>query len=67
MITTITTTASDDARLATAFGIRLNLGRNATAAEIKAAVVQWLRDVVADTERITAQQAAATPTPIAPT
>lgn len=53
---TITTTASQDVRLAPAFGDRLKLGRNATTAEVKAWLVDQLRNVVQEYE---ARQAAA--------
>ena len=43
---TITTTAQQDARLVVAFGTKLNLGRNATAAEIKADIINYVRSVV---------------------
>lgn len=55
---TITTTASQDARLVVAFGKKLgtvNGGgapRNANAAEIKADIINYIRTVVADQERI---------------
>lgn len=43
---TITTTAPQDARVAPAFGAHLNLGRNATAPEVKAAVIAWVSRIV---------------------
>lgn len=64
-ITTITTTPAQDARLAAAFGTRLGLRdaqgapRNATAAEVKADLVEYLKRVVADEERATAMRSAA--------
>lgn len=64
--TTINTTAGEDARLVVAFGKYLNLGRNATQAEIKNAIVQWLTGVVNDQETQT-QRAAIVVTNIAPT
>lgn len=48
---TITTTGPQDARAVVAFGRKLNLGRNATAAEIKADVIAYIRAVVSDQER----------------
>ena len=63
---TITTTAPQAARLATAMGATMRLvddvtkqPRDATAAEIKAYVVQFLRDTVQHYERNLAVQAAA--------
>ena len=56
---TITTTAAQDARIVKAFGARLGLGRNATGLEVKANVVQFLRDVVHQMEQQAAVQAAA--------
>jgi hypothetical protein len=63
---TFNTTASEDAALVAAFGWYLNLGRNATAAEIKAATSQYWRGVV---QQYQTQQAAAGAaiTPINPT
>lgn len=55
---TITTTAAQDARLVVAFGRKLNLvngsgaPRNATAAEIKADIISYVRAVVNDQERL---------------
>lgn len=51
---TITTTAPMDARIVAAFGTYLGLGRNATAAEVKARVTQFIREVVQEQERIAA-------------
>ena len=56
---TITTTAAQDARIVKAFGARLGLGRDATGGEVKANVVQFLRDVVHQTEQEAAVKAAA--------
>lgn len=39
---TITTTAPQDARIVAAFGTYLGLGRNATAAEVKQEVINYL-------------------------
>ena len=63
---TINTTAAEDAALVAAFGWYLNLGRNATAAEIKAATATFWRGVVQGYQ--TSQAAAsAVVTPINPT
>jgi hypothetical protein len=64
--TTINTTAAEDSRLVVAFGTFLNLGRNATQAEIKAALVAWLTSVVNEQEYQAAKKAIAI-TNIAPT
>lgn len=58
---TITTTAPQDARLVTAYGSILGLGRNATAAEIKAAVIQSIRNNVENYERSVAPPFVFTP------
>ena len=63
---TITTTPAEDARLVIAYGAKLNLGRNATGAEIKADIIASVRAVVSDQERIAAMLTA-NPTPISPT
>ena len=63
---TITTTTQEDARIVVAFGIDLGLGRNATAGEVKAAVVKYVKDIVRTTETRTAT-AALSITDIAPT
>lgn len=65
---TITTTAQQDARIVAAFGVELGLGRNATAAEVKAAVIQrGLREVV-QRQEMQAQLNALTPfVPLDPT
>jgi hypothetical protein len=51
MVTTITTTAQEDARVAPAYGYYLGLGRNATAQEVKQAVIQSIKKIVRDYER----------------
>lgn len=66
-ITTITTSAPDDARLVVAFGTFLRLGRNATQPEIVAAVRVWMTNVVAEQERIAAVAALNPASPITPT
>ena len=43
---TITTSAEQAARVAEAFGVILNLGRDATGPEIKQAVVNYIKSVV---------------------
>lgn len=60
---TITTTGAQDARIAPAFGAYLGLGRNATGQEVKARIIQFIREVVQEQERIAAL-AAVQPTPI---
>lgn len=64
--TTITTSGADDARIVVAFGKYLNLGRNATQAEVVAAMRQWLIGVVQDQEQQAAVRAIST-TLITPT
>ncbi len=63
---TINTTAQDDAKLVVAFGAKLGLGGNATAAQIKADIVNYIRAVVSDQERIAASLTA-NQTPVSPT
>ncbi len=58
---TITTTAPQDARLVVAYGSILGLGRNATAAEIKAAIIQSIRNNVENYERSVATPFVFTP------
>lgn len=65
-VMTITTTAGEDARLLVAFGAKLNLGGPANAAQIKADVAAYVRQVVTDQERIAAGLTA-NQTPISPT
>jgi len=43
---TITTTAQQDARISPAFGDVLQLGRDATLAEVKAYLVNQIRNIV---------------------
>lgn len=65
---TITTTAPEDARIAPAFGDFLGLGRNATAPEVKTALVAFLKNTVLSYEQQqAAKQAVAATTAIAPT
>lgn len=55
---TITTTAAQDARIVKAFGTYLGLGRNATAAEVKAEIIAFLRLTVQAQEEAAATQTA---------
>lgn len=54
---TINTTAPQDARIVDAFGKYLNLGRDATGGEVKAKLIDMLKQVVFDQERKTLQDA----------
>jgi hypothetical protein len=65
--TTITTTSAEDARIVAAFGFRLSLGRNATAAEVKAEIGRFVTNVVKDYEVAAAGLAAAASAPVSPT
>lgn len=49
---TITTTGVQDARLVVAFGMKLGLPGNANAAQIKADIINYIRTVVVDQERM---------------
>jgi len=51
MVTTITTTAQEDQRIAPAYGAYLGLGRNATAQEVKQTVIRGIKKIVRDYER----------------
>lgn len=64
---TITTSAADAQRLATAIGAKLGLGRDATGAEIKAETVAYLVSIVRSQEAQAASAAAAASQTIAPT
>lgn len=55
---TINTQASHDTRIATAFGAKLGLPGNASAAQIKADVVQYIRNTVLAYEKEQARIAA---------
>lgn len=66
-VTTINTTAGEDARLVVAFGTFLKLGRNATQAEIVAYLRVVLTNVVVEQERVAAVTALVPASPIAPT
>lgn len=54
---TISTDSGQDARLAPAFGDKLGLGRNATAAEVKADLISYMRGVVLNYETEQAKKA----------
>ena len=56
-VLTITTTTPQDVRIVKAYGTMLGLGRNATAAEVKAHVISEIRQVVMQQETLEAQQA----------
>lgn len=64
---TITTTAPQDARLAPAYGDLLRLGRNATTAEVKAWLIDQLRNTVQQYEDKVAKAAVAAPSAFDPT
>lgn len=55
---TITTTAPQDARIVAAYGRRLSLPGNASAAQVKAAVIEQIKQVVRDYEANQAIQSA---------
>lgn len=63
---TITTTTQQDQRIAPAFGHLLGLDGNANAAQVKALVIEYIRDVVYRYEREQARRNF-TPNPIDPT
>jgi hypothetical protein len=69
--TTVTIPPAQDARVLTAFGNHLNLGRDATPQEYHQALVQFTKDVVTAQETIAAKAAALAgvviPTPVTPT
>lgn len=64
---TITTTGPMDARLTVAFGALLHPGTNASTADVKAWLIQQMRDVVQDYENRVAHAAVATPAAFDPT
>lgn len=64
---TINTTGAQDTRIVAAFGRYLQLGRNATAAEVKAEVIKFLRAVVAQQEEAMDREAIPVRSPIDPT
>ncbi len=47
---TITTSPAQDARIVVAFGKRLGLGRDATGAEVKQQIIQFLINAVQEQE-----------------
>ena len=63
---TITTTGPQATRVVSAFGLQLNLGRDATAAEVKQATIQFLKGVVFAQEAKALRDAIVVP-PIDPT
>ncbi len=65
-VLTITTTGAQDARLVVAFKRHLNLAQNATAAEIKADIIRYLRAVVVNAEAEAAREALEAPAPFDP-
>ena len=60
-ILTITTTAAHAGRVSVAFGTELGLGRNATNAEVKAKVIEYIKGVVFAQEDIATKAAIVTP------
>jgi len=56
---TITTTGAQDARIVAAFGAKLGLVGNASAAQVKADVIRYLKSVVQSYETEQAAAAAA--------
>ena len=60
-VLTITTTAPQDARIIVAYGAKLGLGRNATAAEVKAHIISEIKQTVEQFEH--AEQASAITVP----
>lgn len=63
---TITTPAEQDQRILNAFGVDMNLGRAATGAEVKQALVRFMKEVVRRVET-QAALAAANVTDVTPT
>ena len=55
---TITTTAGQDTRIVAAFGKYLGLPGNATAAQVKTEIFNFVRQIVAEQEKRTAEEAA---------
>ena len=58
---TINTTAAHAARVVAAFGLQQNLGRDATAAEVKQQVIEFMKGVVFDQEDRVTKDAVVTP------
>lgn len=54
---TITTTGAQDSRIVAAFGRRLGLPGNASAAQVKANIIKFIKDVVEVYERDVANEA----------
>jgi len=67
MITTITTTSAEDAKISTAVGDHLRLGRNATASEVKAELRNYLVNIVLAYDEKKDISLLPRPTPINPT
>ncbi len=63
---TITTTGAEDAILGPAFGQALSLPGNANTAQVKAAIINWMKNIAFQYQEQQAIQAANI-TPIAPT
>lgn len=57
-VTSITTTAGEDARIVVAFGDYLHLGRSATQAEVKASIATFVQGVVFNYEAEQAKKSA---------
>ena len=65
---TLTTPGAQDARIVAAFGKRLGLGRDATGAEVKQQIIQFLINAVQEQEAAAAAQSAvAGVSPVTPT
>jgi len=58
LLMTITTSEPDAARMATAYGEKLQLGRNATDREIKDAILCYIVEIVREYEKNLAIQSA---------
>ena len=56
---TINTTTAQDTRIIAAFGARLGLGRNATGAEVKQQIIQFITNAVQEQEQASAVATAA--------
>jgi len=63
---TITTTAEQASRLASAYGAKLGLGRDATQAEVKAALIAEMKSVVRSYEAERAHRSVVIPADIEP-
>jgi hypothetical protein len=62
----INTTPEQDARIVVAFGRKLGLGRDATGGEVKADIIDYIKQIVRDSERAQAALAIEEPPPIIP-